>query len=370
MTVTAGSDSAHMPSIRPRAPRFAVLAIGIALSGCATPSGPVAENSANPASPATVPSASITPSPAAPSATGAEPSASPCAPTDPIDCRLEAIADAASQGTFDGVFLIARDGKAIWHRAFGMNASGKPMQVEDRLGIQSAGKMFTAIAIAQLVEDGKLRFADSAGKYVSGLPPDVSKATVHQLLSHTSGIGMMSWGGGLSFEPGAFNYSNAGFNLLAHIVEHVADQTFADYLDREVFERAGMTGTASDGTQPRGAPIGAGGQASTTDDLLRFANSLFDYRLLSKAMTIQITSKKVDIESGGYAYGFGIFAGENDEVDSVGHIGISVGNVSAVEMNPTLGYTVIVLSNRGWADIEPALDDFQRSIGMGYWRES
>jgi hypothetical protein len=39
-------------------------------------------------------------------------------------------------------------------------------------------------------------------------------------------------------------------------------------------------------------------------------------------------------------------------------------------MNPSLGYTVIVLSNRGWSEIEPALDDFQRSIGMGYWRES
>jgi CubicO group peptidase (beta-lactamase class C family) len=369
MTVTAGSDSAHMPFIRPRAPRFAVLAIGIALSGCAAPSGPAAEKSANPASPATVASSSIIPSPATPAPT-TEPSRSPCAPTDPVDCRLDAIADAASRGTFDGVVLIARDGKAIWHRAFGTNESGKPMQVEDRLGIQSAGKMFTAIAVAQLAEDGKLRFADSAGKYVPGLPPDVSKSTIHQLLSHTSGIGMMSWAGGLAFEPGAYNYSNVGFNLLAQIVEHIADETFADYLEREVFERAGMTATGSDGTQPRGAPIGFGGQMSTTDDLLRYANSLFDYRLLSKAMTIRVTSKKIDTEFGGYGYGFGVFAGESDEVESVGHIGVGMGSVSAVEMNPTLGYTVIVLSNRGWSEIEPALDDFQRSIGMGYWRES
>jgi CubicO group peptidase (beta-lactamase class C family) len=301
------------------------------------------------------------------SPTGSPLAECPGAGADAIDCRLENLGQIAGQGGFDGVILVAHDGRPIWHQAFGKDSSGRPSGLDSKFGTASAGKMFTAVAVAQLAEAGKLSFDDPVSKFVT-VPADVGRATIGQLLSHTAGLGMMSWAEGVVSEPGTFNYSNAGFNLLALVVEQVADELFDDYVQRNVFDRAGMSSTKVSREQPRGAPIGAGGPDSTTEDLLRFANALLAYRLVGKAVTTEITSKHVDTEFGGYGYGFAIFAGEHGEVPSVGHIGEFMGLTSALEMNPTLDYTVIVLSDRGFGLIEPALDALQQEIGMGYWR--
>jgi CubicO group peptidase (beta-lactamase class C family) len=111
-----------------------------------------------------------------------------------------------------------------------------------------------------------------------------------------------------------------------------------------------------------------GGEASTVTDLLRFSNALLAYRLVDKATTAELTKKRTDSETGGYGYGFAIFTGEADEVPSVGHIGLAPPLESAVEMNPKLGYIVIVLSETGFDQIDDALITFQKAIGMGYWR--
>ena len=295
----------------------------------------------------------------------AEPSLPPCLGPDSVGCLARAVSKTAAEGRFVGVVLVAKGGEPIWQGAF---SEGGRIKLDTPQYIASASKMFTGTAVAQLVEEGKLGFKDRVGTVVPDLPPDIGRATLEQLLSHTSGLARDAVGSRLQFRPGAFHYSNVGFNLLARVVEQKADRLFADYLEERVFQPAGMEATGFDRPQIRGAPLGAGSELSTAGDLLRFANALFSYRLLGEATTTTITTKHVDNEFGGYGYGFAIFAGEADEIPSVGHIGSMPPLESAVEINPKLGYTIIILSEHGFGEIEPDLKSFQKAIGMGYWR--
>jgi CubicO group peptidase (beta-lactamase class C family) len=341
--------------------QLAVILVCLALAGCAAPGGPATSSS-----PSLI--ASSTPAPSPLPSVGlatAEPSLPPCLGPDSVGCLARAVSTTGAEGRFVGVVLVAKDGKPLWQGAY---SEGGRIQLDTPQYIASASKMFTGTAVAQLVDEGVLRFEDRVGTVVPDLPPDVARATISQLLSHTSGLALDGWGSGLPFKPGTFHYSNAGFNLLAQVVEQKADRVFADYLEERVFKPAGMEATGFDRPQIRGAPVGAGSELSTAGDLLRFANALFSYRLLDEATTTTITTKKVDNEWGGYGYGFALFAGEAGEIPSVGHIGSMPPLESAVEINPKLGYTIVILSEDGFDEIEPDLKSFQKAIGMGYWR--
>jgi D-alanyl-D-alanine carboxypeptidase len=314
--------------------RVVIIVAALLLSGCA--------------------GATLSPSPS--------PSPSACVSADPVACLAEAVEVVASEGSFAGALLIARDREAIFEGAYGVHPiTGESIAVDTQFNIASSGKMFTAVAVAQLEQAGKLSFEDTVNVYLADLPADVGQATIGQLLSHTSGLGPRSTG--LAYEPGTYHYTNVGFTLLAKVVEHVADQTFADYLQENVFAPAGM-----ESTEPRsheGASMeGAGGQMSTVEDMLRFANALLEYRLLDERATTFITSAKVTEDWGAYGYGFAIPAGAEGEPPSFGHIGGLDGVVSVVMMNPTLGYTTIVLCDQGYISIEPELAAFHAAIGM------
>ncbi|HSR96038.1 MAG TPA: serine hydrolase domain-containing protein [Kofleriaceae bacterium] len=162
-------------------------------------------------------------------------------------------------------------------------------------------------------------------------------------------------------------YSNYGFLLLGVIIERVTHQTYYDHLAATIFKPAGMTGTASpvEGTLTKGRVIAytrdhpgalwtsaaatlpvrgtsAGGGDSTVIDLIQFANALASHSLLDAKHLELLTTGKVDMPRGKYAYGFSDVT-ENG-VRCVGHSGGAAG------MNGDLlicdsGYTVAVLSN-------------------------
>jgi CubicO group peptidase (beta-lactamase class C family) len=158
----------------------------------------------------------------------------------------------------------------VFARAYGFANTGtrRRNRLDTRFNLASAGKMFTGVAVAQLVERGKLRFTDRVGRYVPELRRAVgSTVTVAQLLDHTSGLGdyfrdpgyqalkpqltslerylPLIAGERLLFRPGArFSYSNSGFIVLGLIVERVSGLSYYDYVQRHVFARAGMTRTA------------------------------------------------------------------------------------------------------------------------------
>ncbi|MEU8137802.1 serine hydrolase domain-containing protein [Streptodolium elevatio] len=189
----------------------------------------------------------------------------------------------AAEGSFSGAVLVARGGKPILTRGYGMadRERGVLNDAATKFCIASLGKPLTAVAIARLAETRKLAFDDPVGKHVPGLPAALSdKVTIHHLLTHTSGMGDVLEAGGadapqtiaglmsviaaqpLGFEPGTrFRYSNSGFLTLGAVIEHVSGEPYADHMRRRVFDPAGMPDTEVRPYKPSEIPNMAHGYA-------------------------------------------------------------------------------------------------------------
>jgi CubicO group peptidase (beta-lactamase class C family) len=170
------------------------------------------------------------------------------------------------------VWLWARDGKVVASGAKGKadRERGIDNTQDTRFRIGSMNKMFTAVAILQLVERGKLSLDDTIGKILPDYPNTnvASQVKVRRLLSHTGGTGdifgpqfdahrlelktlqdyVNLYGKrGLQFEPGArWDYSNYGFLLLGVIIEKISGKSYYDFVDENIYKVAGMTNSASE----------------------------------------------------------------------------------------------------------------------------
>ncbi|MEP6787902.1 MAG: serine hydrolase domain-containing protein [Acidobacteriota bacterium] len=282
-------------------------------------------------------------------------------------------ADLSKADLFSGVVMIAKDGQPILQKAYGYaNAEKKTSNVADtKFNLGSINKVFTRVAIGQLVKAGKLSFDDKLIKILPDYPnrEAAAKITIGNLVDMTSGIGDMFndkfFGGDklkirtlndylplfasepLEFEPGTKNrYSNGGYVVLGLVIEKLSGMTYYDYVRKNIFEPAGMSDTgsyeidklpsntaigyerAANGRQPNsrslpGRGSSAGGGYSTTADLLKFANAL--------------RSKKLEIpdDKGGFPA----------EFKGTGIAGGSEGVNAVFITNGQTGYTIIVLSN-------------------------
>lgn len=299
---------------------------------------------------------------------------------------------------FSGALLIAKDGKPILTQAFGLAsiAHQVPNRLDTKFNLGSMNKMFTAVAIAQLAEEGKLAFDDPIAKHLPDYPNQAvaTKVTIHHLLTHTSGLTdyfndkfmeasrarfrtvqdffPLFVAEPLLFEPGSrWEYSNSNFMVLGAIVEAVSGQSYFDYVRDQIYQPAGMINTdayeldheipnlATGYTRApgdsewrnnlfehviKGGP--AGGGYSTVEDLLRFAQALTDHQLLSAESTMLITTGKVALPGRAdaqYAYGFG-----EEMVNGYrrfGHSGGFPGINSQLNIYPELGYVVAVMGN-------------------------
>jgi CubicO group peptidase (beta-lactamase class C family) len=302
----------------------------------------------------------------------------------------------ARRGVFSGTVLVAKDGAPIYTAAFGMSDRGRkvPNTLDTRFNLGSMNKMWTAVAIAQLVEQGKVDVDATVGKYVPDLPNQSIRETVkiRHLLSHTSGMGTYFRNGflrdkkfvtsmndyvpfyadlPLSFTPGArMQYSNSGFALLGLIVERVSGQSFYDYAKKNIIDRAGMkhaeyvdvrahptTVAVGYARPPQG--VGdeqpnwdlieqhsgpAGGAFANAADLVAFSRALWSNKLVGAATLKQFTTGQVamgpDIQ---YAFGFGI--GKSGTWRQVGHNGGIPGANAEFLMFPDQGIDVVVLAN-------------------------
>jgi len=303
-----------------------------------------------------------------------------------LDAYLESNTE---KDIFSGVVLVAREGKPIFKKAYGMADRERniPNQVDTRFCIGSMGKMFTAVSIAQLVEQGKLSYDDLIGKYLGAdwiLPEVGEKVKISHLLSHTSGIAEFlddefykfaepgtHWTledrkpivkeKSLTFEPGTrWAYCNIGFILLAAIIEKVAGK---DYKKEHIFDPAGMdtnkilsnVALGYDKVQEEGKAIwrktglfGKNGSHSsggflTVDDLLKFSEALRSDLLISSGSKELLMSAKPGLSSMNYGYGFWI---ENSRFGRVvGHGGVAPGVSANFRMFLDRGYTLITLSN-------------------------
>ena len=302
--------------------------------------------------------------------------------------------EAAAADRFSGAALVAKDGKTVFAQAYGLADREKktPNNLKTRFRLGSMNKMFTAVAVLQLVQSGKLDLKAPIGNYLTDYPnKDVaSKVTIEQLLSHTGGTGdifgpefdknrlelkalqdyVKLYGNrGPEFEPGSrWAYSNYGFMLLGVLIEKVSGQSYYDYVRDHIYKPAGMDATGSEPeeqlvpersvgyTRFTGSTLrpntdtlpyrgsSAGGGYSTVEDLLKFANALQSHKLLNAQNTELLTTGKVDTPMGGkYAYGFG-----DSMVNGTrcfGHGGGAPGMNGELKICPGPGYVIAVLAN-------------------------
>jgi D-alanyl-D-alanine carboxypeptidase len=299
----------------------------------------------------------------------------------------------ASSDRFSGVVLVAKEGKPIFAQAYGLadrehNAANT---LQTRFSVASMNKMFTAVALMQQVQAGKVALDDPLEKYLSDYPNKelASKVTIGELLTNTGGTGDI-WGPefdkhrlelhslqdyihlydnrALRFEPGSrWEYSNYGFILIGAVIERVSGQSYSDYVHQHVFNPAGMTATSlgmEDKAIPNlsieytkmgathwipitDAPINSGSSAgagfSTVGDLLRFANALRENKLLDAQNTKLMTAGRVATPFGLDAYGFGVQT--INENQCFGHNGSSRGVNGDLEMCLNSKYSIVVLAN-------------------------
>jgi CubicO group peptidase (beta-lactamase class C family) len=184
----------------------------------------------------------------------------------------------AAAGEFSGTVLVAEGDRPLLLQGYGMADRTRRIAntPQTRFDIASMGKMFTSVAIARLVGQGRLSFRDAIGRYVPGFPPEIrDRVTIHHLLTHTSGMGdVLKHRPGepeppqtvaglveliakepLQFEPGSrFSYSNSGFIVLGAVIERLSGGTYADHVRKHVLEPAGMRDTAIRVYRPRDVP--------------------------------------------------------------------------------------------------------------------
>jgi CubicO group peptidase (beta-lactamase class C family) len=185
------------------------------------------------------------------------------AQTESAPARLDEYLTRMTGFGFSGVALVAGKNGVLLSKGYGLadRARKIPFTAGTVVSIGSITKQFTAAAILKLEMQGKLRTEDPIGKFFPDVPADKRDITLHQLLTHTSGLksdfsetdydplGRDEYVGRalhsvLLSPPGkSFHYANSGYSLLAAIVEIASGQPYEQYLSKNLFEPAGMLRT-------------------------------------------------------------------------------------------------------------------------------
>jgi CubicO group peptidase (beta-lactamase class C family) len=236
-----------------------------------------------------------------------------------------------------GSLTIAKDGNVLYTRVIGYSqingTEKKPLSAASRFRIGSITKMFTAVMILQLVEEGKLKLSDTLDKFFPQIP-NAQKITIAQILAHRSGIPnsrptsktnavtkdellTIVSKGTPDFEPGTkHSYSNSGFFILGLIVEKLAAESYGEALKERVTSKIGLKDTyAATGnidvnknetlayikfggdwkqiTETHSSILFGGGQiVSTPNDLAKFINALFELKLISQESLNQMKTMR------------------------------------------------------------------------------
>jgi CubicO group peptidase (beta-lactamase class C family) len=296
-------------------------------------------------------------------------------------------------GKFMGAVLVARGDEVLHQGGYGKAnlELDVPNSLETVFRLGSLTKQFTAAAILQLQDQGRLNVNDTLDKYLPNAP-HAGEVKLGQLLSHSSGIPdppelaegssgsdlrqahtvdeMISRvvGQPLEFTPGSqYKYCNICYMILGRVIEEVSGQSYADYLTQHIFQPAGMTATGIDEAGrvlPHRASgytwngetysnsefvdlsnVGAAGiLVSTVGDMYKWDRALYSDKLLSKAAREAFFTPRVSKGDGSsYAYGWAIK--ETPEHTLAEHSGGVNGFVSFAIHDPATQLYVIVLSN-------------------------
>ncbi len=298
------------------------------------------------------------------------------------------LADYMEGADLSGSVIVSKNGVTLLSEGYGYAnlELGVPNTPQTKLRIGSITKQFTSMAILILQERQRLGVHDSVGKHVPNVPDVWRSLTIHQLLTHTSGI-MHSWNlpgfretmmvpatldqtlaryhrQPLLFTPGEqFAYSGVGYFLLAKIIETVSGHDYETFLKREIFAPLGMEDTGADRPElvqgqraagyvhgedgeilnapPIYMPIltGGGNLYSTAEDLGRWAESLGVRRLISNTAYEAMYRPELN----DYAYGWRVVDWKGAR--TIQHSGGVNGFNAHILRIPDEGLYVVVLSN-------------------------
>lgn len=289
---------------------------------------------------------------------------------------------------------LIRDNKIVWTSFTGNTdlENDIPITKYSLYRIASISKSITAVATMQLVEQGKINLDSSARKYLPFLPQKKWSFTVRQLLNHTSGIRtykndeefnnkinfksvydvvMYVAKDSLDYQPGTkYVYSTLAYNLLAGIIERVSGLSYEEYLQKNIFDVAGMSSTKLDfynriipfrvkGYQKNAqrefenSPLAdltikfpGGGILSTVEDLLKFGNGLLQYKLIKKQTLDSMLTETVLSSGRKIQYGLGLdFGIDKYGRKFFGHAGGGTGFVSRITCYPEEDVAVVHLIN-------------------------
>ncbi|MET3429762.1 CubicO group peptidase (beta-lactamase class C family) [Actinoplanes tereljensis] len=322
------------------------------------------------------------------------------------------VAQLAAEGKFSGVVLLAHRGRTVLSRSYGLadRERGIPNRESTAFALSSAGKPFHAVAILQLAQQGRLQLSDPVGKYLTGFDPAIAeRVTIHHLLSGLSGTDTPAEDVQRVFRsrdevrgyyqqrarqatlvgiPGVPSptHQEAETTIPALLVEALTGGTYWDYVEENIFRRAGMTGSAfytrpqwltdrhlahpymtvADGSRvdavrhlDQGSPYpyilgknpgrafidapGDGGFA-TAPDLVRFTQALTDGTLLDRPWSDVFLAPKIPhgpTSFAAYGLSLDIVGGQSAYQRAGGNPGVGA-NWS---IYPDTGWTGVILSN-------------------------
>ena len=250
------------------------------------------------------------------------------------------------------VVLVSMGNEILVNNAYGLANIEKSEQIRPTtvFAVGSISKQFTAISILNLHEQGKLNILDAISLYLPNIPGEYSSITIEQLLSHTSGIidvfdlpdimerleqqlskeeilTLLS-DCHLGFKPGtSYRYSGFGYILLGYIIEEVSGESYAEYLNKEIFQALEMKTAgygypqndnllangyfqSEEGFFPAGKIslsllFSAGGLFMSTEDLHRWITGLRSGKIISRELLTQAWSPSHTISKEELECGYG-----------------------------------------------------------------
>ncbi len=297
------------------------------------------------------------------------------------------------------VVLVAKSGKVIYKKAFGTAnlESNIPMEPSMIFRIGSITKQFTAISILQLVEQGKIHLQDSVQEFIFDYPYNDHKITIENLLTHTSGIkdymtisnpaeertnytpsqGVDYFKGEpLEFKPGSqFKYSNSNYYLLGYILEEVSGTTYAQYLQENIIDRAGLHNTSyidpdkNIANTPQGYSrfdgklekatlqnittiYAAGGLMSSAEDLFKWQKALDNNKLINRELISKAFTPYRFADNTYSKYGYGWFIKNIGDSKTIEHSGSTDGYQSDAIYFPNEDVFIVTLFNSFEQDMD------------------
>ncbi len=316
---------------------------------------------------------------------------------------------------FSGVLLVAQHGKPIVWQATGYRNFEQKIKLKktDLFELASVSKQFTSMMIMKLESEGRIRYEDTLGKYIPGLP--YHGITIRHLLTHTSGLPdyqaimdaywdkskiagnadaiefLKRYPQAFHFRAGeSYQYSNTGYLLLASVVEAVTGQDFIELVNQWIFKPLRMKNAGFRTPQSRkeiknfarghiyetekkqytdadsfpssnytiwlGHRKGPGRISASAQDLLKWDQALYTDKIINPAGLKQaftpytLTNGKVS------NYGFGWVINPASGLGLlVHHSGDNPGYRTHIMRYVDKGYTVILLNNNSNVRMEAIL---------------